>query len=167
MAGKSAVRTALSAIFVIAMLGYFAWTQISQRALNGYLDQVRPHLVAGEKVMEDFSAWGGKWEGKDTDTINSEWQGFVDRYEAVAAGIVAAKSDDSSEIQPMKAELDTFGNKRLEWLKVLLVVHKQAGETGPADQATAEALLKESNAALERFVVLKKAYFKKYKLTEK
>ena len=95
MAAKSTLRTALSALFVIAMIGYFAWTQMSQRALNSYLDQVRPHLIASDAVMEEFTTWAGTGEGKELDVVNAEWQAFVDRYEGIAAGIVAATSDNS------------------------------------------------------------------------
>ena len=63
----------------------------------------------------------------------------------------------------MKAQLDLYGRKRLEFIEGGF---KNAFEK-PDPPVKTDALLAASDAALEEFVALKAAYFEKYRLEEK
>ena len=164
------VRGLLTLVLVLGGVGYFLYSQSGEKAFNGYILQARPWLEKSDATLNQFAAWLKRSEIVDESAPDGAEQKaapeadlapIVEAYRGVVQGLHAIPCEDP-EIKPMKAQLDLYGSKRLEFLEQFQAWVLDPEGQSPPDQQLVAA----SDGGLVEFQRLRAAYFTKYNLLE-
>ena len=153
---KNRLKNVLGALILLAGGAAYWHNSQGEKAINAYLDGVRPHLIAGDEIHNRFVEFA---QQSDEQQWVAELPSYVAEYRAVNANIQAVQTDDS-EVSAMRDKMNLYASKRLEWYEQLEAQAKGAPEEN------LDHLIDASNQALDDFVSLKAAYFEKYNLEE-